>query len=87
MLLEVRWETKHPSLVFTEILRFLSIFKKCQASSPFETLNSVASRDVKACEAPSPGEGGNYGFIYGLHRGFRYYFICEMRDEPAHKPL
>ena len=29
-LLEVRWETKHPILVSTEILGFLSIFKNCQ---------------------------------------------------------
>ena len=30
-LLEVRWETKRPFLVSTEILGFLSIIKKCQA--------------------------------------------------------
>ena len=41
MLLEVRWEPKRPFLVFTEILGFLSIFKKCQALAPFEALNSV----------------------------------------------
>ena len=40
-LLEVRWETKRPFLVSTEILGFLSIFKKSQASAPFEALNSV----------------------------------------------
>ena len=33
MLLEVRWETKRPFLVFRKILGFLSIFKKSQASS------------------------------------------------------
>ena len=27
-LLEVRWETKHPFLVSTEILGFVSVFKK-----------------------------------------------------------
>ena len=41
MLLEVRYETKRPFLVFTEILGFLSIFKKSQASAPFKALNSV----------------------------------------------
>ena len=41
MLLEVRWETKRPFLVSTEILGFLSIFKKSQASGPFEALISV----------------------------------------------
>ena len=39
-LLEVRWETKPPFLVSTEILGFLSILKKCQASAPFEALKS-----------------------------------------------
>ena len=41
MLLDVRWETKRPFLVSTEILGFLSIFKKSQASAPFESLNYV----------------------------------------------
>ena len=41
MLLEVRWETTHPFLVSTGILVFLSVFKKRQASAPFEALNSV----------------------------------------------
>ena len=41
MLLEVRWETKRPFVVSTEILAFLSIFKKRQASAPFEALISV----------------------------------------------
>ena len=41
MLLDVRWETKRPFLVYTEILGFLSIFKKSRASAPFEALNSV----------------------------------------------
>ena len=42
MLLEVRWQTIHLFLVSTEILGFLSIFKKSQASAPFEILNSVS---------------------------------------------
>ena len=41
MLLVVRWESKHPFALSTEILGFLSIFKKRQASAPFEALNSV----------------------------------------------
>ena len=41
MLLEVRWETKCPFLVSTEILGFQSIFKKSQVSSDFEVLNST----------------------------------------------
>ena len=42
MLLEVKWETKRPFLVSTEILGFLYIFKKSQASSAFEALNSTS---------------------------------------------
>ena len=41
-LLEVRWDTKGPFLVSTEILAFLSIFKKSQALSAFEALNSTS---------------------------------------------
>ena len=41
-LLEVRWETKCPFLVCTELLGFLSIFKKSKASSAFEALNSTS---------------------------------------------
>ena len=41
LLLEVRWETKHPFLVSTEIYGFLTLFKKSQASSSFEALNSA----------------------------------------------
>ena len=37
----MRLETKAHFLVGTVILGFLSIFKKSQASSPFEALNSV----------------------------------------------
>ena len=41
MLLEVRQETKAHFLVGIVKLEFLSIFKKSQAKSPFEALNSV----------------------------------------------
>ena len=58
MLLEVRWETKRPFLVSTEIFGFLSIFKKCQASAPFEALTPWASRGVKGCEAHGLDEAG-----------------------------
>ena len=50
-LLEVRQETEVHFLVGTVILGFLSIFKKSQASSPYEALNSVClprgQRDVR----------------------------------------
>ena len=41
MHLEVKQETDVHFLVGTVILGFLSIFKKSNASSPFEALNSV----------------------------------------------
>ena len=51
MLLEVRLETELHFLGGTVILGFLSIFKKSQASSPYEALNSVClsrgQRDVR----------------------------------------
>ena len=50
-LLDVRQETEVHFLVGTVILGFLSIFKKSQASSPYEALNSVwlsrGQRDVR----------------------------------------
>ena len=39
-LLEVRWETKGPFLVSTDILGFLPILKKSQATSALVALNS-----------------------------------------------
>ena len=51
MLLELRKETKVHFLFGTLILGLLSIFKKSQASSPYEALNSVClsrlQRDVR----------------------------------------
>ena len=51
-LLEVRWETKGPFLVSTEILGFLSIFKKSQASSDFEALNSMSLSRCQGMRGP-----------------------------------
>ena len=51
MLLKVRQKTEVHFLTRTVILGFLSIFKKSQASSPYEALNSVClsrvERDVR----------------------------------------
>ena len=41
MLLEVRRKTEFPFLVARVLLGYLSIFKKSQASSPFEAVNST----------------------------------------------
>ena len=58
-LLEVRWETKFPFLVCTELLGFLSIFKKSQALSDFEALNSTRLSRCQGIEASCPDEAGN----------------------------
>ena len=52
-LLEVRQETEVHFQVGTVIMAFLSIFKKSQASSPYEALNSVCpSRDQRDVRPP-----------------------------------
>ena len=52
-LLKLRQETEVNFLVGTVILGFLSIFKKSQASSPYEALNSVfLSRGQKDVRPP-----------------------------------
>ena len=88
MLLEVMSETECPILVGTVILGFLSIFKKSQASSQFEGLKSTCllsfQRDVRphvqmrrGPRAFSRVSTGNSDIPSS----------CEMKDEPAFKPL
>ena len=88
MLLEVRQETEVHFLVGTVILGFLSIFKKSQASSPYDALNSVclssSQRDVRplvqmrrtptAFSRVSSGDSDMPS-------------SCEMKDEPEFRPL
>ena len=59
----MRLETYVHFLVVTVILGFLSIFKKSQASSPFEALIRVSLEVSKGCEAPCPDEAETYGFL------------------------
>ena len=87
-LLQVRRETTRPFPVVTGILGFLSIFKKSQASTPLEALNSMCllkfHRDARppvqmrrgpsAFSRVSTGDSGSPS-------------SCEMKDEPALKPL
>ena len=87
-LLEVRQETQFHFLVETVILGFLTIFKKNQAPSPFEALNSVClsrcQRDVippvqmrwrpMASARVSTGDSDIPS-------------SCEMKHEPEFKPL
>ena len=88
MLLKVRQEDKRPLLVGTGILVFLSIFTKGQASSPFEAMNSahllMCQKDV------SPSDQKKWRTM-AFSRGSRGDSVipssCEMKYEPAFKPL
>ena len=87
MLLHVRRETECPFLVATEILGFLSIFKMSQASSPFEALNSTrlswCQRDVR----PPVQMTRRPRVFFRVSTGVSDPSSCEMKDEPAFKPL
>ena len=88
MLLEVRQETKAHFLVGTVILGFLSIFKKSQASSPFEALNSVCLSRYESNVIPT---------IQMRRRTMAFSRVstgdsdipssCEMKQEPEFKPM
>ena len=88
MLLEVSWGAKRPILVGTHILVILSIFTKSQVSSPFEALNSaqlsMCQRDVR----PSVQKRWRTVAFSRVCTGDSViHSSCEMKDEPAFKPL
>ena len=88
MLLEVRQETEAHFLVGTVILGFLSIFKKSQASSPYEALNSVCfSRGKKDVRAPVQTIWTPTAFSRVSTGDSDMPSSCEMKDEPEFKPL
>ena len=84
----MRRESQHPLLVGTVILVFLSIFMKSQASSPFEALNLVrllrcqmdVRRPVQKSRRPRA-----FSNVYTGDSGIPS--SCEMKDEPAFKPV
>ena len=86
--LEVSQEAKRPLLVGTVILVFLSNFSKCQASSPFEALNSAQLSKSQADVRPS---------VQNRLRTIAFSMVstgdsdipssCETKDEPAFKAL
>ena len=88
MLMEVRWEFEGHFVDRTMIFGFLSIFKKGQASSPFEALNSAplsrCQRDLRP--------------LFQMRQRPRAFSVVfsgdsdilsssEMKDVPAFKPL
>ena len=88
MLLEVRQETKAHFLVGTVILGFLSIFKKSQASSPFEAFNSaLLSRCQRDVRPPVQMSQRPRAFSRVSKRNSDIPSSCEMKDEPEFKPM
>ena len=87
-LLEVRRETHGPFLVATVIFAFLSIFNKSQASSPFEALNSAClSRCQRDVRPPVQMRQGPRAFSRVSTGDSDIPSSCEIKDEPAFKPL
>ena len=88
MFLEVRRETERPFLVATVILRFLSIFNKSQASSPFEALNpaclSKYQRDVRS---PVQMRWAPRAFYRVSTGDSDIPSSSQMKNEPSFKPL
>ena len=87
-LLEVRQETKAHFLVGTIILGFLSIFKKSQASSHFEALNSVC---LSSCQSdmipPIQMRRRPTAFSRASTGDSDIPSSCDMKEEPKFKPL
>ena len=87
-LLEVRQEVKRPILVGTVIFVFLSIFMKCQESSPFEALNSAQLSKSQMDVRPSVQKRWRtMAFSIVSTGGSDMPSSCQMKDEPAFKPL
>ena len=87
-LLEVSREAKRPLLVGRVILVFLSIFTKSQASSPFEALNAEQLSKSQIDVRPSVQKRLRImAFSRVSTRDSDIPSSCEMKDEPAFKPL
>ena len=87
-LLEVSQEAKHPLLVGTVILVFLSIFTKSQAVSPFESLNSAHLSKSQMDVRPSVQKRLRTLAFSRVSTGDSDIpSSCEMKDEPAFKAL
>ena len=88
MLLKVGQETEVHFLVGTLILGFLSIFKKCQALSPFEALNSVCLSRCQRDVIPAVQKRQRPIALSRVSTGDSDIpTSCELKDETAFKPL
>ena len=75
-------------LVGRVILGFLSIFKKSQASSPYEALNSVClSRGHRDVRPPVQMRQTPMSFSWVSIGDSDIPSSCEMKEEPEFKPL
>ena len=87
-ILEVRWQTQCPFPVATGILGFLSIFRRSQASSTFEALNSTClSRCLRDLGPPVEMRRRIRAFSRVATVDSDIPSSCKMKDEPAFKPL
>ena len=87
-LLDVSQEAKRPLFVSKIILVFLSIFRKSQASSTFEALNSVYLSNSKMDVRPSVQKRWRTMAFSRVSTGDSDIpSSCEMKDEPAFKAL
>ena len=88
MHLELKQETEVHFLVGTVILGFLSIFKKSQASSPFEALNSVCLSSCQSDVIPPLQMRWRPPAFSRVSTGDSDIpSSCEMQHEPEFKPL
>ena len=88
MLLDMRREAKPPLLVGTVILIFLSIFTKSPSSSPFEALNSAQLSMCQKDVSPSVQKRWRTMAFSSVSTGnWVIPSSCQMRYEPAFKPL
>ena len=87
-LLGVSREAKHPLLVGTVILVFLSIFTKGNESSPFEALNSAhLSKSQMDVRSSVQKRLRTIAFSRVSTGDSDIPSSCEMKEEPAFKPL
>ena len=88
MPVEVRRGAKRPLLIGTVLLGYVSIFTKCQASSPFEALNSVRLSRCQMDVRPHVQKIWRHmAFSKMSTRHSDIPSSCEMKDEPAFKTL
>ena len=84
----VRQEKEVHFLFVTEILGHLSIFKKSQASLPYESLNSVClSRGQRDVRTPVQMRWKPMSFSRVSTGDSDMSSSCEMKDEPEFTPL